>query len=111
MSRTEPTDYHPRKRPRGGRAIQGRGQMIPVRIFGIACSPRHGNTEILVNEALKAAKEMPGVETEFYSIVGKEISPCNSCYRCMNAKKEDPCPAIKDDFKDVYPRFFAADGL
>lgn len=85
--------------------------MVPVRIFGIACSPRHGNTEILVNEALKAAREIPGVETEFYSIVGKRILPCNSCYRCVNAPREDPCPAIKDDFKDVYPRFFAADGL
>ena len=39
-----------------------------VKILGCAWSPRHGNTEIQVQEALQAAAEIPGVTPEFYSI-------------------------------------------
>ncbi len=35
-----------------------------VKILGIVGSPRHGNTEILVKEALKSAEELGNIETE-----------------------------------------------
>ena len=55
-----------------------------VRIVGIAASPRHGNTEILVKEALHAAQELPfEVETEFISFVGKNIKGCIDCGVCV----------------------------
>ena len=42
-----------------------------VKILGMAFSPRHGNTEILVKEALDSAKRLE-VETEFYSMAEKQ---------------------------------------
>ena len=44
-----------------------------VNILGISFSPRHGNTEVQLREALKAAEELPGVTTEFYNIVGRKL--------------------------------------
>jgi multimeric flavodoxin WrbA len=53
-----------------------------MRILGISGSPRaKGNTEILVQEALKAASEM-GAEQEFIAISGKKIKTCNGCRTC-----------------------------
>jgi len=59
-----------------------------IRIVGISSSPRHGNTEILVKEALLAAKEVsPDVKTESISFVGKKIEPCTDCRYCTKAKE------------------------
>jgi len=86
-----------------------------VKILGVAWSPRHGNTEIQVREALKAAEEISGVETEYYTIVGKKIEPCDSCYRCF--QKPDPakpCPAFDDPndcFDDLVHLINEADGI
>jgi multimeric flavodoxin WrbA len=86
-----------------------------VKIFGCAWSPRHGNTEIQVQEALKAAEELPGVETSYYSIVGKNMAPCDACYRCFkNPSWEKPCPAYDDPndaFDDVVNLILEADGI
>lgn len=58
-----------------------------VKVLGIAASPRHGNTEILVREALKAAQELPfEVEVEFLSFAGKKIEPCTDCGYCVRKK-------------------------
>lgn len=72
---------------------------MKVKILGISGSPRHGNTECMLKEALKSAAELPDVETELYSLAGKEINYCDSCYRCARseATKNNPCPAHKDD--------------
>ena len=37
-----------------------------VKILGLSFSPRHGNTEVILREALRAAEELPGVETDYY---------------------------------------------
>jgi multimeric flavodoxin WrbA len=65
-----------------------------VRVLGISGSPRHGNTEILVKEALAAAQSLPfEVETEFLSFAGKTVEPCTDCGACVRRKtycwKED----------------------
>ena len=58
-----------------------------IKVLGIAASPRHGNTEILVREALKAAQELPfEVEVEFLSFAGKKIEPCTDCGYCVRKK-------------------------
>jgi multimeric flavodoxin WrbA len=77
----------------------------------MAFSPRHGNTEILVKEALDSAKKLE-VETEFYSMAGKTINYCNACYKCfssVNPKK--PCPEFCDAFDEIVPLIKDADGL
>lgn len=53
-----------------------------MKVVGIVGSPRRGgNTELLVNEALKAAGE-EGIETELITLVDKIIKPCDGCRVC-----------------------------
>lgn len=88
---------------------------MSVKIAGIAWSPRHGNTEIQVREALKAAEEIPGVECSFYSVAGKTVLPCDSCYRCFKKPDpEKPCPAYDDPndcFDEIVNLINEADGI
>jgi multimeric flavodoxin WrbA len=86
--------------------------MVGVKILGLAFSPRHGNTEILVKEALRAAEELPDVECSFYSIAGKRIEDCDSDYRCyrMHDPKK-PCPSFTDTFDEILPLIDKADGV
>lgn len=86
-----------------------------VKILGVAWSPRHGNTDIQVQEALAAAAEMPGVTTEFYSIAGKKMLPCRSTYKCESSPdREKLCQCYKptaDAFHEVAELVFGADGI
>lgn len=78
-----------------------------IRIIGIVGSPRiGGNTEIIVNEALKVA-EKEGVETELIKLAGKNVKPCDACLSC---KKTGECH-IKDDFKEIFNKMIEADGI
>jgi multimeric flavodoxin WrbA len=71
-----------------------------MKVLGICCSPRKGgNTETLVNEALKGAKQ-EGAETELYSVSGKHIEPCDGCRACA---RTGICH-IEDDMQDVYKK-------
>ena len=76
-------------------------------ILGISCSPRtEGNTEILVREALQGA-HAEGAETEFFSLAGREIKPCDGCGTCQD---KGECH-IRDDMQELYPLMLAADGI
>jgi len=86
-----------------------------VKILGCAWSPRHGNTEIQVKEALAAASELPGISTEFYSIAGKRINPCKSKYTCERKPDWDRlchCYRPSDDaFHEIANKVMEADGI
>jgi multimeric flavodoxin WrbA len=85
-----------------------------VKILGIAGSPRHGNTDIIVREALSAAAALDGVETEFLSIADATIlGGCTGCYRCSRTNLKALClnPDIRtDDVNDIMKRMLNADG-
>jgi multimeric flavodoxin WrbA len=90
--------------------------MVKVRILGIAGSPRHGNTEIIVKEALKAAKELPDVETEFVSLADAKIEGgCKGEYACWKISKEELakrlCLTYKDDLNSILRKMMDADGI
>jgi multimeric flavodoxin WrbA len=79
-----------------------------TKIVGIVGSPRRGgNSEFLVNEALRAAAE-EGVETELIGLAGKEIKPCDACRRCRDKKVD--CP-IQDDLAPIFKKMLEADGI
>jgi multimeric flavodoxin WrbA len=81
---------------------------MEIRILGISGSPRHGNTEILVKEALAGALE-EGAETEYISFFGKKIQFCTgNCPKCGQYK--NMC-LFKDDHQDIFNRMKAADGI
>ena len=75
-------------------------------ILGICGSPRKQTTDYVLREALTMLEER-NFETEFYSVRGKDISPCRNCDYCI---REGEC-IIKDDMYDVYSLLRDADGL
>jgi multimeric flavodoxin WrbA len=78
-----------------------------MRVVGIVCSARKGgNTEILVKEALASAQKA-GAETELFSVIGKNISPCDGCGSCL---KTGVCH-IKDDMQSLYQQMEASDAI
>lgn len=86
---------------------------MEVKILGISGSPRHGNTDILVKEALKWAESLGDVETEFLAICDYKIkSGCVSCYRCKGASFEELCriKGVKDDVNTILKKMIQADG-
>jgi len=86
--------------------------MKKVKILGIAGSPRHGNTEIAVKEALEGAKGLGDVSTKFITLAGKEINSCIGCYRCYaDASPKKWCISVNDDMQDIYDDILLADGI
>ena len=78
-----------------------------MELLGISLSPRKGgNSEILLQEALRGAKEC-GAKTEFLPARKMSINPCSGCLRC---RATGVC-VTKDDMQQVYPMLLKADGL
>ncbi|MFC1952309.1 flavodoxin family protein [Chloroflexota bacterium] len=78
-----------------------------MKVLGIVCSPRKlGNTEILIEEALAAAREA-GAQTELVLVAGKNIAPCDGCGSC---RKTGVC-IIKDDMQPIYKQLEIADAV
>jgi multimeric flavodoxin WrbA len=79
-----------------------------MRVLGISCSPRKGgNTEILIRKALSGARKAGADDTEFLSLRGKKMSPCEACGACLETGN---C-RIEDDMQAIYPRLIQADGI
>jgi multimeric flavodoxin WrbA len=87
--------------------------MTKVKVLGIAGSPRHGNTDILVKEVLSGASELPNVETEFISLADKKIlGGCKVDLACFKNPSVDLlCKAYKDDVNDIVRKMIASDGI
>lgn len=83
---------------------------MKVRILGISGSPRKGATQYCVQEALLAATEIVGINTEFIDLRGKEIHPCIHCNRCIE-KQLDYCPTFSDDMRGYYEVILHSDGF
>ena len=78
-----------------------------MKVLGIVCSPRkNGNTEIMVEEALKTARDA-GAETDIFLVAGKKIEGCRHCGECTETAK---C-VIEDAMQELYPLMEAADGI
>lgn len=78
-----------------------------MKVIGIVGSPREdGNTQFFTKTAL-AELEKEGIETELISLIGKNISHCTGCYKCIEAKH---C-VIHDDFDEIFEKMREADGI
>jgi len=85
--------------------------MIPVniKVLGISGTPiKGGNCDTMVQEALKTAAEIEGVETEFITMADKEITYCKHCQWCIENRA--PCK-IKDDAQMILDKMTECDGL
>lgn len=77
-------------------------------ILGVVGSARSwGNSEVLVREALAAAREL-GSSVEILRVSDLRIEPCTGCMRC--AFRDEECP-IEDDMKFFLETVLRADGL
>jgi len=81
-----------------------------VNIMAINGSPKHkNNTSILINEAIKGAKDVGDVEISHFSFAGKKINSCRgSCSKYC--KKNAEC-CQKDDFQEFVEKWKKADGI
>ncbi|MCC0706273.1 flavodoxin family protein [Clostridioides sp. ES-S-0190-01] len=79
-----------------------------AKILGICGSPRKGATEYAILQALEEAKEIPGIETDFWTVRGKNIGPCIHCDACM--RKAEKC-TIQDDMGELEKKLLEADGF
>jgi Multimeric flavodoxin WrbA len=78
-----------------------------MKIIAISGSPRvNGNTDILLNEALQAAKS-EGAQTQLIRLSDYKLEPCQACMSCATAGK---C-ARKDDGETLYKLLTEADGI
>ena len=76
-----------------------------IKVLGLYGSPRKGgNTELLLDEALKGAAEQ-GARAEGIRLCDFRITPCEECLSCF---KDGVC-VIDDDMKGIYLRLLEAD--
>jgi multimeric flavodoxin WrbA len=76
-----------------------------MKVLGLFGSPRRGgNTEILLEEALKGAQK-EGAEIERLYLRDLDISPCTECHGC----DETGSCVILDDMQKIYPKLLEAD--
>jgi len=83
----------------------------PISLLGICGSPRpKGNSRYLLQIALQAAADAGGnrLQTELYTVAGKEFKPCTSCYTC--GSREGEC-FLEDDFGELRDKWAAADAI
>lgn len=78
-----------------------------MKILGILGSSRRGgNTEVLLDIALKEA-QAKGIEVSKIPLGSKSIAACNGCLKCTTTGE---C-VIKDDMQEIYQEMLAADGI
>lgn len=78
-----------------------------MKVLGILGSPRiGGNSDILLEEALKGAREV-GAETEKVILSKKKISGCFDCKKC----NETGICAIKDDMIEIHRKIVESEAI
>jgi len=78
-----------------------------MKVLGILGSPRReGNTEILLNEALRGASDYGGL-CEKVILRDLKITPCLEIYKCA----EDGVCAIQDEMQVLFPKIVQAERL
>ncbi len=76
-----------------------------MEVLGLFGSPRRqGNTELLLEEALKGAA-MEGAEVDRLYLSDFTITPCKECHGC----DETGNCVILDDMQKIYPKLLEAD--
>ena len=80
---------------------------MAIKVFGLSTSPRRGgNTELLLDEVLRGAKDK-GAEVEKICLSDLKVGACNECEACYRTGE---C-VIKDDFDEILRKFIETDRL
>jgi len=85
-----------------------------MKLLGLSCGKKNGNSEFLVKEALLGAKEVSGVEIELIRMHDLYIKPCTACEACMKDIQkggDGRCVQTGDHYPFFQEKFEEADGL
>lgn len=85
-----------------------------MKLLGVSCGKKMGNSEHLAKEALLGAKEVSGVEIELLRMHDLFIKPCTACESCVKdvAMGGPGKCVIKGDHLEFFlEKFEEADGL
>lgn len=78
-----------------------------MNILAVSCSPRKkGSTVEVLEEVIRGAME-EGADAELYSVSGKTLNGCYSCYSC----NEKGVCVQQDDMNELYSKMVEADGI
>jgi multimeric flavodoxin WrbA len=78
-----------------------------MKVLGISTSPRRqGNTELLLDEVLRGARDVGG-SVEKIVLNDLKVAPCNECERCVEA---GGC-VLQDDMQTIYAKLIESDRL
>ncbi|MDR2259024.1 MAG: flavodoxin family protein [Treponema sp.] len=81
---------------------------MKLTVLGIHGSPRKKSTHYILNEALRVAGEIEGVETHGVALGDLDIHLCIHCNRCLGAGVFF-CPVYQDGMTGLYPLVQQAD--
>jgi multimeric flavodoxin WrbA/uncharacterized Zn finger protein (UPF0148 family) len=97
---------------KAGRAHSSkRKEIFTMKLLGLSCGRKMGNSEILLKEALMGAEEL-GVDVEVLRLLDLDIRPCKLCSMACPWVLEGPeACVIKDDAPFFYNKVMDCDGL
>jgi multimeric flavodoxin WrbA len=93
----------------GNEVIKKGGTM---KLLGLTCGRKHHSSEILLKEALMAAKAL-GVDVSMIRLLDLDLKPCTGCLACVmgQAKGGSGECVIKDDWHFLNEHLLECDGL
>ncbi|MFH1032779.1 MAG: flavodoxin family protein [Chloroflexota bacterium] len=84
-----------------------------MKILGLTCGRKMGNSEVLVREALMGAREA-GADTEIIRLFDLNIKPCIGCEKCVYDRfegGEGGCIIKNDDVPFLIEKIMENDGI
>ena len=85
-----------------------------MKILGLSCGRRMGNSEVLLKEALMGVEEVCGAEVEVIRLHDLFIKPCTGCESCTESMlkgKEGKCILKNDHMPYLWDKLKESDGL
>ncbi len=85
-----------------------------MKLLGLSCGRKMGNSEILVKEALMRAEEFGGVEAELIRLLDLHIKPCQGCESCVSSLHRGgtgECVIKDDDMPFFLEKFTGCEGV
>ncbi len=81
-----------------------------IEILGISGSPvKGGNTEALLEEALRDAAEDPEIRLKVFCLSGLQIAGCRHCNWCLKNQTAEKFCAFSDGMDEIYPALLRSD--
>ena len=81
-----------------------------TKLLFVCGSPRNAATQYAIQQAIKGAQNVEGVECTLWELKGKKIAPCIGCNACVNQNKLE-CLLNHDDMDQMAAEFFQYDGF